>query len=47
VVQKKEPRKRTWRRDFQERTQESKPWTLKEFGSKTMWDWLQLLIVPL
>ena len=23
------------------------PWTLKEFGGKPVWDWLQLLIVPL
>jgi hypothetical protein len=23
-----------------------KPWTLREFGGKTLWDWLQLLIVP-
>src|SRR5215218_10870721 len=24
-----------------------KPWTVKEYGGKTLWDWLQLLIVPL
>src|SRR5919107_1905498 len=24
-----------------------KPWTLREFGGKPLWDWLQLLIVPL
>jgi uncharacterized protein YjbI with pentapeptide repeats len=24
-----------------------KPWTLKEFGGKTFWDWMQLLIVPI
>src|SRR5215212_9158931 len=24
-----------------------KPWTIREFGGKTLWDWLQLLIVPL
>jgi uncharacterized protein YjbI with pentapeptide repeats len=24
-----------------------KPWTVKEFGGKPLWDWLQLLIVPL
>src|SRR3712207_1362168 len=24
-----------------------KPWTLKEFGGKTVWDWMGLLIVPL
>jgi hypothetical protein len=23
-----------------------KPWTLREFGGKTLWDWLQLLVVP-
>jgi hypothetical protein len=23
-----------------------KPWTLREFGGKTLWDWLQLLIGP-
>jgi hypothetical protein len=23
------------------------PWTLREFGGKTVWDWLQLLVVPL
>ena len=23
-----------------------KPWTLRELGGKTLWDWLQLLIVP-
>jgi hypothetical protein len=25
----------------------SKPWTLKEFGGKTVWDWMDLLIVPI
>jgi uncharacterized protein YjbI with pentapeptide repeats len=24
-----------------------KPWTIRELGGKTLWDWLQLLIVPL
>ena len=24
-----------------------KPWTVKEFGGRPLWDWLQLLIVPL
>src|SRR5215218_9874451 len=24
-----------------------KPWTVKEYGGKPLWDWLQLLIVPL
>ena len=23
-----------------------KPWTLREFGGKTIWDWMGLLIVP-
>jgi hypothetical protein len=23
-----------------------KPWTLREFGGKTLWDWMGLLIVP-
>jgi hypothetical protein len=27
--------------------QQSKPWTLKEFGGKPIWEWMQLLIVPL
>jgi hypothetical protein len=22
-----------------------KPWTLREFGGKTVWDWIQLLII--
>jgi uncharacterized protein YjbI with pentapeptide repeats len=26
--------------------QNSKPWTLKELGGKPVWEWLQLLIVP-
>jgi uncharacterized protein YjbI with pentapeptide repeats len=47
MEQKKEPRKRTWRRGPQERAQGSKAWTLREFGGKTFWDWMQLLIVPL
>ena len=47
MEQKKEPRKRTWRRDSQERAQGSKAWTLTEFGGKPVWDWMQLLIVPL
>jgi uncharacterized protein YjbI with pentapeptide repeats len=38
--------KRTWRRGPQDRTSRSKAWTLREFGGKTIWDWLQLLIVP-
>jgi uncharacterized protein YjbI with pentapeptide repeats len=39
----KEARKRTWRRSPQDRPRESKPWTLKEFGGKSVWDWLHLL----
>jgi uncharacterized protein YjbI with pentapeptide repeats len=30
-----------------EEKQGRKPWTLREFGGKTLWDWLQLFIVPL
>jgi len=47
VEQKKETRKRTWRRGSQETTRPSKAWTLREFGGKTVWDWMQLLIVPI
>jgi uncharacterized protein YjbI with pentapeptide repeats len=39
----KEARKRTWRRGPQDRTLQSKAWTLKALGGKTVWDWLQLL----
>jgi len=38
--------KRLWRRGSQKRTRQRKAWTLREFGGKTVWDWLQLLIVP-
>jgi uncharacterized protein YjbI with pentapeptide repeats len=38
--------KRTWRRGPQDQTRRSKAWTLREFGGKTVWEWLQLLIVP-
>ncbi len=44
---KKEARKRTWPRGSQEPMRQGKAWTLREFGGKTIWDWLQLLIVPL
>jgi uncharacterized protein YjbI with pentapeptide repeats len=27
-------------------TRQGKPWTLRELGGKTFWDWMQLLIVP-
>jgi hypothetical protein len=47
VEHKKEARKRTWRRGSQERTPQSKAWALREFGGKPLWDWLQLLIIPL
>jgi uncharacterized protein YjbI with pentapeptide repeats len=47
VEQKKQTRKRTWRRDSHKPTRHSKAWTLREFGGKPAWDWLQLLIVPL
>ncbi len=30
-----------------EEKQDRKPWTLREFGGKPVWDWFQLLIVPL
>lgn len=43
---KKATRKRTWRRVSQERTQQSKAWTLRELGGKTVWDWMDLLFVP-
>ncbi len=46
MEQKKETCKRTWRRDSQQPTRQSKPWTLREVGGKTLWDWMQLLIVP-
>jgi uncharacterized protein YjbI with pentapeptide repeats len=39
----KEARKRTWRRGPQDRTLQSKAWTLTALGGKTVWDWLQLL----
>ena len=47
MEQKKEARKRTWRRGSQEPTPQGKAWMLRELGGKTLWDWLQLLIVPL
>jgi uncharacterized protein YjbI with pentapeptide repeats len=48
VEQRKETRKRTWRRDSQQPTPQSKKaWTLREFGGKTVWEWGQLLIVPI
>jgi hypothetical protein len=48
VEQKKETRKRTWRRDSQPPTRQSKKaWTLRERWGKTVWEWMQLLIVPI
>src|SRR3712207_1351425 len=41
-----EARERTRRGAPQDRTLRSKAWMLREFGGKTVWDWLQLLIVP-
>jgi len=47
VKQKKEVYKRTWRRGPQDRNlQSKKAWTLREYGGKPVWDWIQLLIVP-
>lgn len=40
-------RKRMRRTGSHERTQQSKAWTRRELGGKTVWDWLQLLIVPI
>src|SRR5215212_2683539 len=40
-------RKRMRRSGSHQRTQQSKAWTRREFGGKPVWDWLQLLIVPI
>jgi uncharacterized protein YjbI with pentapeptide repeats len=40
-------RKRMRRSGSDKRTQQSKAWTRREFGGKPVWDWLQLLIVPI
>ena len=42
-----EAQKRALQRGAQEQTRQSKAWTHREFGGKTVWDWLQLLIVPI
>jgi uncharacterized protein YjbI with pentapeptide repeats len=42
-----EAQKRTVQRGPQKQTGQSEAWTHKEFGGKTVWDWLQLLIVPI
>jgi hypothetical protein len=31
----------------QDQIPQSKPWTLREFGGKMVWDWMDLLIVPI
>jgi hypothetical protein len=31
----------------QDQIPQSKPWTLREFGGKTVWDWMDLLMVPI
>jgi hypothetical protein len=38
--------KRLWGRVFKKRSRQRKPWTLRELWGKTVWDWMQLLIVP-
>jgi uncharacterized protein YjbI with pentapeptide repeats len=40
-------RKRMRRSGSHKQTQQSKAWTRREFGGKSVWDWLQLLIVPI
>ena len=40
------PKRRVQRRP-REQTGRSKAWTHREFGGKTVWDWMQLLIVPI
>ena len=42
-----EAQKRALQRGSQEQTGQGKAWTHWEFGGKTVWDWLQLLIVPI
>jgi uncharacterized protein YjbI with pentapeptide repeats len=42
-----EAQKRSVQRGSREQTGQSKAWTHREFGGKTVWDWLQLLIVPI
>jgi uncharacterized protein YjbI with pentapeptide repeats len=42
-----EAQKRALQGGSQEQTSQSKAWTRREFGGKTVWDWLQLLIVPI
>jgi uncharacterized protein YjbI with pentapeptide repeats len=31
----------------QDQIPQSKPWTLRKFGGKTVWDWMDLLMVPI
>ncbi len=47
MAKEKEAHKRTWERGPRERTLRSRVWDRTGFGGKTVWDWLQLLIVPL
>jgi uncharacterized protein YjbI with pentapeptide repeats len=35
------------KQDAGEKKQDRKPWTLREVRGKTVWDWMQLLIIPL
>jgi hypothetical protein len=42
----KEARKRTRRREPQDQPRQSQAWTQKALGGKTIWEWLQLLIIP-
>jgi hypothetical protein len=44
--QEKVTRERTERIGSQEPTRQSKAWTLREYGGKPLWDWMDLLIVP-
>jgi hypothetical protein len=45
--QEKNARKRMRRSGSHERTLRSRAWTRRELSGKTVWVWLQLLIVPL
>jgi uncharacterized protein YjbI with pentapeptide repeats len=42
-----EAQKRAAQRGSREQAGQSKAWTHREFGGRTVWDWLQLLIVPI
>jgi hypothetical protein len=47
VAKEKEAHKRTWKRGPRERTLQSRVWDRTGLKGKTLWDLLQLLIVPL